>query len=291
MSTTESVARDMAISKQPQSNKRVVNANTWVRKALAAFLPHVPVPSSAMKVITMIHIALAVGFWMMIPESTFPGPLSIARAFGNLWTQNALGRELITSITLNVQMIAILIPLGIMVVIARTLSATKGVVTAMGTFRFLGMSGLTLIFTFYTSGAHSLRLSLLVFFVGAYYFTSVARIVDAVPQAKRDYMRTLGLSEWQAMYEVDLRGNALEMLEALRQNQAMGWMMLTAVEGITKSEGGVGTLLLNSQRTWNLDEVYAIQITLWIVGLFIDYLFVSSRSIFPWSKAGARRAK
>jgi NitT/TauT family transport system permease protein len=94
----------------------------------------------------------------------------------------------------------------------------------------------------------------------------------------------MGMTEWQAMYEVDIRGRVAEIFEALRQNQAMGWMMLTAVEGIAKSEGGVGTLLLQSQRTWNLDEVYAIQLTLWITGMLIDFLFVWTRKqLFKWA--------
>lgn len=258
---------------------------------MAAVLPHVPAPSNATRAITFVHVLFAVGFWYMIPESTFPGPISIARSFRDLWFENALGRELLTSLSLNLRMIAILIPIGILAVVMRSLALTKGVVTIIGNFRFLGMSGLTLLFTFYTSGALSLRLSLLVFFVGAYYVTSLARIVDSVPQADRDYVRTLGMSEWQAMYEVDLRGNAIAMWDALRQNQAMGWMMLTGVEGLTKSAGGVGTLLLNSQRTWNLSEVYAIQITLWVVGLLIDQAFVHSQSMFPWFRAGERGDK
>ncbi len=271
------------MSVEPSLNLRVANANTWGRKAIAAFLPHVPLPSSAMRVITLVHIAIAIGFWMMIPESTFPGPVSIVDAIGKLWTENALGRELIVSLTLNFQMILILIPIGILTVIARSLSVTKGIVTVFGNFRFLSTAGITLILTYYTSGAHSLKLSILVVFVGAFCIAGWARMVDAVPQAERDYMRTMGMSEWQAMYETDLRGRASEMLEILRQNQAMGWMMLTAVEGIARSEGGVGTLLLNSQRTWNLDEVYAIQILLWIVGLLIDFGFVKARKIFPWA--------
>ncbi len=271
-------------------NRRVVHADTWIKKLLASVLPHVPMFPKSMRIITLVHIAIAIAFWKSIPESTFPGPLSIARAFGRLWIDAALGRELLTSLLLNLHMIAVLIPIGVIVVIMRSLSATKGLVTVMGTFRFLGLTGLTLIFTSYTSGAHSLKLSILVFSVGAYYVAALARMVDAVPQSERDYVRTLGMSEWQAMYEIDLRGRASEMFESLRQNQAMGWMMLTAVEGIAKSEGGVGTLLLQSQRTWNLDEVYAIQLTLWLIGLGLDKAFVEiKKPLMPWADRRSKR--
>lgn len=284
MATVDSVKQDADISVHPSMNKRVIRADKWYKKLVASVLPHVPLPSKTMQFITLIHIAIAIALWMRVPESTFPGPVAIAQAFGRLWEESALGREIITSLVLNLHMIALLIPIGVITAVMRSLSLSQGLVTVMGTFRFLGLTGLTLIFTSYTSGAHSLKLSILVFSVGAYFVTSIARIVDAVPQSKRDYVRTMGMSEWQAMYEVDLRGCAAEMLEALRQNQAMGWMMLTAVEGIAKSEGGVGTLLLQSQRTWKLDEVYAIQVTLWLLGLTIDWLFVQSFGIFPWTR-------
>jgi NitT/TauT family transport system permease protein len=287
--TSESATKDADIAKSPEVNRRVRSATTLRKKAFAAVLPHVPLPSQAMRIITVIHIVLAITFWMTIPESTFPGPISIWTAFSRLWTENALGRELIVSLTLNAHMILLLIPIGVVVIVARSLGATRGIVTALGTFRFLGLTGITLLLTVYTAGAHSLKLSILVFSVGAYFVTSLARMIDAVPQAERDYVRTLGMSEWQAMYEVDLRGRAAEFVELLRQNQAMGWMMLTAVEGIAKSEGGVGTLLLNSQRTWSLDEVYAIQITLWLLGLLIDALFVKVRRAFPWADLNVRR--
>ena len=290
MSQPEHVLRDQQISVDPTMHKRVIQANSLGKKLVAAVLPHVPVPSGAMRLITCIHIALAIVFWMMIPESTFPGPVKIFNAFSRLWVEYALGRELLTSLVLNVHMIILLAVLGLATVIMRTLSLTRGLITAAGTFRFLGLTGLTLIFTSYTSGAHSLKLSILVFSVGAYFMASIARIIDAVPQAERDYVRTIGMSEWQAMYEVDLRGRAAEIFEALRQNQAMGWMMLTGVEGLAKSEGGVGTLLLLSQRTWSLDEVYAIQIVLWLIGLGMDYLFVFTRqAVFPWADLRAKR--
>jgi len=37
-------------------------------------------------------------------------------------------------------------------------------------------------------------------------------------------------------------GRADAAFDAMRQNAAMGWMMLTMVEGISRSEGGIGGL-------------------------------------------------
>ena len=47
-------------------------------------------------------------------------------------------------------------------------------------------------------------------------------------------------------------------------------MMLAMVEGIVKSEGGVGTALIAQDKYFHLPEVFAIQIVILIVGLSQD---------------------
>ena len=60
----------------------------------------------------------------------------------------------------------------------------------------------------------------------------------------------------------------------------MAWMMLTMVEVISRSEGGVGILLTNSNKHFALDTVFAIQIAILLVGIAIDYLFGVTRNFF-----------
>jgi NitT/TauT family transport system permease protein len=48
-------------------------------------------------------------------------------------------------------------------------------------------------------------------------------------------------------------------------------MMLTMVEGISRSEGGVGAMLLNQSKHFHLSEVFAIQFLILFVGMLQDY--------------------
>jgi NitT/TauT family transport system permease protein len=73
------------------------------------------------------------------------------------------------------------------------------------------------------------------------------------------------------VWEVVVLGTAAQAWEVLRQNAAIGWMMLTMVEGISRSEGGVGAMLLNQSKHFHLAEVFAIQILILAVGLLQDY--------------------
>jgi len=41
-------------------------------------------------------------------------------------------------------------------------------------------------------------------------------------------------------------------MDLLRQNSAMGWMMLTMVEGLVRSDGSIGTLLLNNDKHFDM---------------------------------------
>jgi ABC-type nitrate/sulfonate/bicarbonate transport system permease component len=65
-------------------------------------------------------------------------------------------------------------------------------------------------------------------------------------------MRVLGASEGRIFWEVVVRGTLDKALDTLRQNLAMGWAMITMVEGISRAEGGVGALILNQNKHFHL---------------------------------------
>jgi NitT/TauT family transport system permease protein len=127
------------------------------------------------------------------------------------------------------------------------------------------------VFTLIFGGGHPLKTSLLVFGVTVFYVTSMASVIAAIPKGDFDHARTLRMSEWRVVWEVVILGTVDKAFEVLRQNAAIGWMMLTLVEGIVRSEGGVGTMLLNESKHFRLAEVFAIQIVILLVGLFQDY--------------------
>ncbi len=87
-----------------------------------------------------------------------------------------------------------------------------------------------------------------------------------------------------------LLGTADKAFEVLRQNAAMGWMMLTMVEGISRSEGGVGAMLLNQNKHFHLAEVFAIQFLILFVGLAQDYAIgFLKRVVCPYAELSLER--
>ncbi|MEO5728876.1 MAG: ABC transporter permease subunit, partial [Byssovorax sp.] len=104
-----------------------------------------------------------------------------------------------------------------------------------------------------------------------FFVTSMAQVVIEIPRAEFDHMRVLGSSELRIFWEVVVRGTLDKALDVLRQNLAMGWAMITMVEGISRAEGGIGALILNQNKHFMLAEVYAILLVILVLGLTMDY--------------------
>lgn len=214
--------------------------------------------------------AAAVGVWAASPIATLPSPREVLSALGDLWWQGGLGPELFTTLRLIAVALACSVVLSLALAWASVLPALRPITAAASKLRFLGLTGLLFPFTLMTGGGFALKVALLTFGMTTFLVTAVTRIVDEIPRTQLDYVRSLGASEPRVIWEVVVRGTLDRTLDAVRQNVAMGWSMITMVEGIARSDGGVGALLLNQNKHFRLAEVYAVLIVILGVGLLID---------------------
>jgi len=217
--------------------------------------------------------------WILSPTVFLPKPVEVFHALNEMWMEG-LGGELITSFFLNLQAIALSTLLSLLLAYLTVIPFFRPIVTLLSKLRFLSLVGLTFFFTLMATSGHELKLYLLVFSVSVFFVTGMAEVVAAIPKEKFDLARTLRMGEWRVVYEVVVLGQADKAFETLRQNAAMGWMMLTMVEGISRSEGGVGAMLLNQNKHFHLSAVFAIQLTILLLGLGQDYAIGLMRNIF-----------
>jgi NitT/TauT family transport system permease protein len=237
-----------------------------------------------MYIIIGVQVVIAAIVWLDSPFAVLPTPIEVATALHTLWFREGLGRELGTSFGVNLQALGLTLIISLALSYLTVLPAFRPIAAAVTKGRFLGLIGLTFVFTLVVGGGHRLKLSLLVFGMTVFFTTSMAAVVAEIPKEKFDHARTLRMSEWQVVWEVVILGTVSEAIEILRQNAAIGWMMLTMVEGISRSEGGVGALLLNQSKHFRLAEVFAIQFTILLVGITQDYLIGAlSRAACPYA--------
>jgi NitT/TauT family transport system permease protein len=244
-----------------------MSGKDWAR----VFAPNRAVSPRVMKIIIAGQAALVLAFWASSPIPVLPNPAETFRALGDLWMNQGLGQELITSFGLNLTALAWTLVISLTLSYLTVVPFMRPIATAVSKGRFLGLIGLTFVFTLLLGGGRPLKLALLVFGMTVFFVTSMADVVASIPKETFDHARTLRMGEWRVVWEVVVLGTKDKAIEVLRQNAAIGWMMLTMVEGISRAEGGLGAMLLNQNKHFHLAEVFAVQLLILAVGVLQDY--------------------
>ncbi|HVT04285.1 MAG TPA: nitrate ABC transporter permease [Thermoanaerobaculia bacterium] len=253
-------------------------------------LPNRTISSAVMRTIIAVQVAIAFAIWILSPFKVLPRPAEVAAALQNLWMTEGLAHELWTSFAMNLEALGLTVIISLGLAYLTVIPLFRPIATAISKGRFLGLIGLTFVFTLMVGGGRPLKIALLVFGMTVFFVTSMASVVAEIPREKFDHARTLRMNEWQVVWEVVILGTADQAFEVFRQNAAIGWMMLTMVEGISRSEGGIGAMLLNQNKHFHLAEVFAIQFMILLLGLFQDFAIGTLKSAFcPWSEMTLER--
>lgn len=250
-----------------------------------ALLPNRPINAGLSLAITVFWIGVALLAWMLSPFESLPGPGEVFGALGSLWLEQGMSYELGATITLILHSLLITVVLSMLLSYATVIAAMRPVVAAVSKLRFLGLTGLVIPFTLWTGGGYDLKVWLLTFGMTTYFVTAMAQVVIEIPREQFDHMRALGASEARTLWEVVILGTADKAIDVMRQNVAIGWTMITMVEGISRSEGGLGAMILNQNKHFRLAEVYAILIAILVVGLLLDYaIALLLRTVCPYAE-------
>jgi len=250
----------------------------------AVLLPNAPVSPATMGLLAAGQVTAFAVCWSLSATPILPRPLEVVKALRELWLQDGLGRELLTSFVVNVEALFLTTVLSLALSYLTVVPFFRPLAGAVARGRFLGLVGLTFLFTLLLGGGRPLKVALLVFGMSVFFVTSMADVIADIPKEAFDHARTLRMSEWRTVWEVVVLGTADQAFDILRQNAAIGWMMLTMVEGIARSEGGVGAMLLNESKHFRLADVFGIQIVILLMGIFQDYsIGVLKQIICPYA--------
>jgi NitT/TauT family transport system permease protein len=237
----------------------------------AAFLPNRAVSRPVMLGLSLGWVGLALLVWIVSPWKTLPGPVEVWNALGSLWWEHGMGPELFTTLRLILHALALTVLIAMSLSYLTVIAAMRPLIGVVCKLRFLGLVGLVIPFTLWTGGGYPLKVALLTFGMATFFVTAMAQVVIEIPSEQFDHMRVLGASEWRILWEVVVRGTADKALDILRQILAMGWAMITMVEGISRAEGGLGAMILNQNKHFLLAEVYAILLVILFIGMILDY--------------------
>lgn len=259
-------------------------------KALHWISPNQSVDDTTHILLVCAWISLMVFVWISYGAKYLPGPMDVLRAFPNLWFNEGLGDQLWNSMELNFQSIAIMFTISytLSVMTVTPLGAALAKIVSLG--RFNGFVGLPLIFMSILHSHHNTKVALLVFGMGVFTVLSLTKLFDSVSKDLFDHSRTLRMSEWRVVWEVVVLGTFDQVLDIIRINVAMGWMMLPMVEGRFKDEGGIGALMEVENKHLNLDSVFCALFVIMLVGFCQDAVIgYFKKLVCPYATLGMER--
>lgn len=250
------------------------------------FRPFEKVSSKESAIIILIWIVLVFGYWILASTGTkhlFPTPGQVWNGFKALY-EEGLVVHIFSSLGLFLQAILLAVIVSLTIIYLSPLPALKPVAVILSRFRFLPLTGITFYLAMLVSDARRMQVSVLMIFMSLYFITSLLSVLKDIPQEEIDHARSLKSSRWEVLWEVVVKGRFDYVLDVLRQNLAIIWMMLVTVESILVAAGGLGVLIKNSDKFMNHGRIVALQLVILMVGLMLDVVLnVLRKSLFKYS--------
>lgn len=236
------------------------------------------------------QMAIAI-FWIVVGLSWFelghskliPPPSKIAASLWTMVNSADFYDDLAASLVTTVKAMSYSIVITILIVYSSTIQMFAPIAEFVSKCRYLTLTGLVFVFTVISSNIGDVKMYLLIFGITPFFVTSFLSTVKSTPpqQIQKGYVNKLG--RWGTLWEVIIIGKLDVLFEVMRQNFAISWMMITMVEGYAMNEGGIGTLLIKSNKYLNLAPVFAMLVVILVMGLLFDLILGQARKfLFPY---------
>lgn len=223
-------------------------------------------------------------FGTMGKEHMFPSPGMVAKGFGELY-QEGLIVHIFSSLKLCFLSILFATIISLIFAYSWTIPAIKPVSEFITKFRFLPFTGLSFFITMVVHDARNMQVWILVIFLTTFLTTSLIAVIRDIPQEEFDHAKTLKCNRFEVLWQVVILGRLDYVIDVIRQNLAITWMMLVTVESIVAASGGLGFLIKNSDKFMNHGRIIALQLIILCIGLGLDWLINFLRkALFRYSK-------
>ena len=250
------------------------------------FRPFEEIASSQRLLITGIWILLVVGYWILVSLGTkhlFPTPSQVWDGLQSLYNEG-LVVHIASSLGLCLKAALISIIISLIIVYLSPLPALRPIAVFLSKMRYLPLTGITFYLSILVSGARNMQVWVLVVFMSLYFITSLLGVLKDIPDDEINHARSLKCTRWEVLWEVVIKGRLDYVLDVLRQNLAIIWMMLVTVESILVAAGGLGVLIKNSDKFANHGRIVALQIIILLIGLILDWvLHITRKGLFRYS--------
>jgi ABC-type nitrate/sulfonate/bicarbonate transport system permease component len=214
----------------------------------------------------------------------FPSPNQVFIGFSKLYSEG-LVVHIFSSLSLCFISISLAVLMSIIFAYSFPIPLLKPISEFITKLRFLPFTGLSYYATVLIQDGRNMQIAILVIFLTTFLTTSLISIIKDIPQEELDHAKTLKCSRWEVLWQVVILGRIDYVIDVIRQNLAITWMMIVTVESILIASGGLGVLIKNSDKFTNHGRVIALQLIILFIGLSLDWFINFIRkAIFRYSK-------
>ncbi|WP_143310768.1 ABC transporter permease [Chitinophaga vietnamensis] len=245
----------------------------------------------SMTTLIVLEIVLALVCWQISGGGLIPTPLKVLQSLGHMIQDPAFVDNLFSSVVLTIKGMFLSIFIALVISYLSIIPVFSPVARFVIKCRYLTLTGLIFLFTLWTKNGHDLKISLLIFGIVPFFVTSLLSVIDGINKQEFELCTTLRMNSWKTLWEVVVVGRLDQVFEVMRQNFAIAWLMITSVEGLSMSEGGLGVMLIRANKYVQLDTVFSTLVIIFLLGIFFDYILGKFREwLFPYTKLQTRNS-
>jgi ABC-type nitrate/sulfonate/bicarbonate transport system permease component len=212
-------------------------------------------------------------------KSLFPSPSLVAKGFSDLYNEG-LVVHIFNSLKLCFISIILATIVSLIFAYLWPIPLLKPVSELITKFRFLPFTGLSFYITLIVHDARNMQIWIMVIFLTTFLTSSLLSVIKDIPKEEFDHAKTLKCSRFETLWQVIVLGRLDYVIDVIRQNLAITWMMLVTIESIVVASGGLGFLIKNSDKFMNHGRIIALQIIILLIGLSLDWIINFLRKAF-----------
>jgi len=216
-------------------------------------------------------------------QALLPSPGSVFGSFGELHYEGFLLENSWTSIVRNFhgyfKAIVYAIPIGFLIGLFPFFRALFS--KYVDAIRFIPLAATTGIFIIWYGIGEDVKVNFLAFGIFVYLLPIVVQRVEGVEKVYLQTAKTMGASKWQTIKTIFIPDVFSRVFDDVRVIVAISWTYIVIAE-LINNQGGLGVMIHTAARQSRIDKVFAILLTIVVIGILQDFLFKwLNRVLFP----------
>jgi NitT/TauT family transport system permease protein len=221
----------------------------------------------------------------LISPATLGSPEEVFGSFRSLWFERALTRNTLASLWRVVQGFGLAVLVGVPLgVLCGTFKRVNAFFNPISTFlRNIPVVALVPLTLLWASTDEGQKILFLFIACVAFVLFDAVRIIGDIPEKYLDTAYTLGASRSQIIFKVLVPLALPDLFNSMRLLFGLAFGYIILAEMFNLGQGGLGVLILISQRRGPREHVYLLLVVIAILAYVLDrVLYLLGKQLFPY---------